>query len=383
MASSLIVEVCKIRDVKNHSGADKLDLAVVKGWQVVVGRDQFKEGDLVVYIPMDALIPAELADKWGVRNYLGGHNKDYVRCARLRGEMSYGLIMDNEGDWAEGKDVSEHYGITKYVPPMRVTAADAAPRDIMMPTFTDVENINNFPNSFVEGEEVIATEKIDGTNCRIGFEVTNEITNEEEGTRTVKLKELKAGSMSYKRTMPHLWDLSSNPYWFPWTLPNVVNMMKYYFRIIEAELRVSNIENRNVTLFGETYGGSIRGGHKSMDYGSPNNLGFVAYGVKIDDEFIDWDSFFSTCARFKVQVVPVITEGTFSLSLMQSLATGNSPLAAINAKEQIREGIVVYPVKERRNPELGRCILKILNPDYLILKEKNRDKGEEVDFKDE
>ena len=39
MASSLIVEVCKIRNISHHKGADKLDLAIVKGWQVVVGRD--------------------------------------------------------------------------------------------------------------------------------------------------------------------------------------------------------------------------------------------------------------------------------------------------------------------------------------------------------
>ena len=372
MASSLIVEVCKITNIRPHPNADRLDLSLVKGWQVVVGRDQFKEGDLIVYIPMDANVPAELADKWNVRQYLGGPDRSCVRCARLRGEMSYGLIMENEGNWAEGEDVSEHYGITKYIPPVRAVAADAAPRDILFPTFTDVENINNFPDSFIDGEAVVITEKIDGTNCRVGFSI------DRDGN-----VDLKAGSMSYKRSMPALWDLSSNPYWFPWTTDPVINLLKYYKRVIEKEFETNSLDIRNVTLFGETYGGSIRGGHKSMDYGTPDNYGFAAYGIKIDENFIDWENLFSVCARFKVPTVPVLGTMSFNLDNLRTRATGNSLLAAENGKEQIREGIVIYPIKERRDPKLGRCILKMLNPDYLILKNKKADKGEVTDFKDE
>jgi RNA ligase (TIGR02306 family) len=379
MASSLIVEVCKIRDVKNHPKADRLDLAIVKGWQVVVGRDQFKEGDLVVYVPMDAVVPTELADKWNVRNYLGGQENDRVKCARLRGEMSYGLIMPKEYDWVEGEDVSNYYGITKYVAPVRTTAADAAPRDISFPAFTDVENINNFPDSFVEGEEVVVLEKIDGTNDRVGFEMSV-IRNGESVTYEVHLK---AGSMSYKRTMPALWDLASNPYWFPWTLDPVVKMLKYYSGVIKKEFEDSLLETRNITLFGEVYGGSIRGGHKSMDYGTPNNYGFAVFGLMIDDMFMNWEKLESLCGRFKVPTVPVISKTTFNMESLRSLATGNSLLAQQNGKEQIREGIVIYPVEERRDPKVGRCILKMLNPDYLILKNSRADKGEVVDFKDE
>jgi RNA ligase (TIGR02306 family) len=379
MASSLIVEVCKIRDVKNHPKADRLDLAIVKGWQVVVGRDQFKEGDLVVYVPMDAVIPTELADKWNVRNYLGGQDNDRVKCARLRGEMSYGLIMPKEYDWVEGEDVSNYYGITKYVAPVRATAADAAPRDILFPAFTDVENINNFPDSFVEGEEVVVLEKIDGTNDRVGFEMSV-IRNGESVTYEVHLK---AGSMSYKRTMPALWDLASNPYWFPWTLDPVVKMLKYYSEVVKKEFEDSLLETRNITLFGEVYGGSIRGGHKSMDYGTPNNYGFAVFGLMVDDMFMDWDKVEGLCGRFKVPTVPVIARTTFNMESLRSMATGNSILAQQNGKEQIREGIVIYPVKERRDPKVGRCILKMLNPDYLILKGSREAKGEVVDFKDE
>jgi len=373
MSSSLIVEVCRIKNICHHPAADKLDLSIVKGWQVVVGRDQFKEDDLIVYIPMDAVIPTELADEWNVRNYLGGQNKDRVRCARLRGEMSYGLIMPNSNNWAEGEDVAKHFGITKHIPPLRVTAADAAPRDIMFPEFTDVENINNFPEAFVDGEEVIVTEKIDGSCDRIGFSITR------DGDIDIK-----AGSMSYKRTMPLLWDLPSNPYWYPLTTEPVVKLLKFYSGIMKKEFEDNNLIERNITLFGEVYGGSIRGGHKSMDYGTPTAYGFAAYGLKVDDIFIDWNKLQSLCARFRVPTVPVIAKITFNMEELKKLVIGNSLLAQQNGKiEHIREGIVIYPIKERRDPKLGRCILKMLNPDFLIMKNKREAKGEEVDFKDE
>ena len=63
----------------------------------------------------------------------------------------------------------EHYGITKYVPPLRPSAGDAAEAHPLFVSYTDVENLRNFPAVLAEGEEVVATEKVHGTNCRVGI----------------------------------------------------------------------------------------------------------------------------------------------------------------------------------------------------------------------
>ena len=162
MASTLIVEVCNIREILEHPNAHSLELAVVKGWECIVSKGRYKVGDLVVYIPVDSVLPIELGDRLGVRNYLGGKNNDRVRCAKLRGVVSYGLLIDNEENWEVGTDVREHYGITKYEPPLRAKDGDAAPDDPMFSKYTDIENIRNFPDIFKEGEKVVVTEKIDG-----------------------------------------------------------------------------------------------------------------------------------------------------------------------------------------------------------------------------
>lgn len=162
MSSSLIVEVCDIKEIKEHSNADLLEIAVIKGWNCIVKKGEYKVGDVVIYIPPDAILPQPLIEKLNVANYLKGKNKDRVGVAKLRGEMSYGLIIPNEKNWDVGYNCTEDLGIIKYEPPVKTTIGDAAPEDPMFHRYTDIENINNFPNLFKDGEEVVVTEKIDG-----------------------------------------------------------------------------------------------------------------------------------------------------------------------------------------------------------------------------
>ena len=164
MSSSLIVDVCEVKEVRNHPAADRLDLCVIKGWQVVTGRGQYSVGDVVVFIPPDTLVPEELADELNIRNYLGGKDKTRVKTVRLRGEMSFGLAIDVPDDrkWEVGYNCASDMNIEKYEPPIRATAGDAAPEDALFTRYTDIENIRNFPDVFEEGEPVVATEKVDG-----------------------------------------------------------------------------------------------------------------------------------------------------------------------------------------------------------------------------
>src|SRR5947209_3271290 len=147
--SSLIVEVCRIERVLPHPNADKLELAQIKGWQCVVPKGKYAASDLVTYVPIDSLLPAELSDRLGITQYL---SKGRVRCARLRGEPSFGVIMDVEDPaWAEGTEVREFYGITKYVPPIKPSAGDAEAPHPLFVSYTDVENLGNFPGVFPGG----------------------------------------------------------------------------------------------------------------------------------------------------------------------------------------------------------------------------------------
>ena len=329
--SSLIVEVCRIDRVLPHPNADLLELAHIKGWQCVVPKGKYAPGALVTYVPIDAVLPLELSERLGVTKYLSNGR---VRCAKLRGEPSFGLIMDREdSSWAEGADVRERYGITKYVPPLRPSAGDAAAPHPLFVGYTDVENLRNFPGVFEPGEDVVVTEKLHGTNCRVGLV---------EG-------EMMAGSMGVRRQRPPAGAEASNTYWFPTTLPGVAPLLE--------ELAGSHAQ---AILFGEVFGSKVQ----NLNYGRKGEFGFAAFDAFAEGRYLDAPQFFDLCARHGVPTVPVLYRGAYSLEQVKQLAEGPTTLGG----GHVREGVVVRPARERTDPKLGRAVLKYIGDGYLFAK---------------
>ena len=345
-----IVEVCRIEKVFPHPNADALELAQIKGWQCVVPIGKHRPSDLVTYIPIDAMIPVEHSDRWGITKYLsvkGGWPGEpppagRVCCARLRGEPSFGVIVEIENPaWNEGEDVKEFYGIFKYIPPIRQTAGDAEPEHPLFVPYTEIENFRNFPDLFQEGEEILVTEKIHGTNCRVGMI---------EG-------EWMAGSKGVRRKMPPEPEhRAMNTYWLPTTLPGVAEMVEELSR-----------QHRQVILFGEVFGSGVQ----DLHYGHKGTFGFRAFDLFLDGKYASVDEFLSLCARHGVETVPALYRGPFSLEKVRELSAGNTSLTEDAA--HIREGVVVKPIVERTDPKVGRLALKYIGDQYLFSKSADRD----------
>ena len=327
--STLIVEVCKIEKVLPHDNADALELCQIKGWQCVIPKGRYLADELVTYVPIDAVIPQEHSDRWGFTKYLSNGR---VRCAKLRGEPSFGVIVDQEDDaWPEGLDVKGYYGITKYIPPVKISAGDAAPSHPLFAEYTDVENLRNFPGVLTEGEEVVVTEKIHGTSCRIGLI---------EG-------ELMAGSMAVRRVRPE--HLADSIYWQPLEAGGVQALLESFGQGV-----------RQVILFGEVFGSKIQ----NLNYGQIGKLGFRAFDILVDGKYLDADLFFAACTKFGVPAVPVLHRGPYALETVKALSEGATTLDA----DHIREGVVVKPASERMDPKMGRVCLKYIGDPYLFAK---------------
>jgi RNA ligase (TIGR02306 family) len=333
--SSLIVEVCRIEKITPHANADALELAVIKGWQCVVPREKYKPGDKVVYVPVDSLLPASVHEPMGITKYLSNGR---VRCAKLRGEPSFGVILDPaDPAWEVGRDVAAHYGITKYIPPLKVSAGDAAPDDPRFPGYTEVENLRNFPEIFIPGELVIATEKLHGTNQRTGLI---------DG-------EWMAGSRELRRQVSNTPE--SNLYWFPSTLPPVKNLME----------ALAAKGHRHIVLFGEVFGSKVQ----NLNYGHVGKLGYAAFDLYLDGRYADVTQFEELCAAHDVPTVPLLFRGPYTLDAIKVAATGST---SVGGAAHVREGVVVKPLLERTDPKIGRVILKYLNDDCLLKKEEGR-----------
>jgi RNA ligase (TIGR02306 family) len=341
--SNLIIPVAAIEKLTPHNNADSLELAQILGWQMVVRKDEYTVRDAVVYFPIDTVLPLELSDRFNVTKYL---SKGRIRCTKLRGEPSFGLAVrpDNE-EWQVGQDVAEHYaslGVKKYEPPVRVTAGDAETEHPLFITYTEIENMRNFPDIFQEGEMVVLTEKVHGTNSRVGII---------EGV-------LMAGSKGVRRKRPVDDKFEANLYWYPLSLSPVRSMLE------DLATR-----HRQVVLFGEIYGSKIQ----SLDYGHKGTMGYRAFDLLIDGKYLNWPDLLWLCVQHGVDTVPVVTAITFDLDAIKAHSEGNTLLMDDNA--HIREGLVVKPFQERRDPKLGRCVLKYVSDAYLF--------GKQSDFTDQ
>lgn len=159
-----------IREIRSHPNADRLDIAAILGYEAIVGRDAHRQGEKIVFIQPDTVLPVDR--EWAKESlkYLKGGNR--LRAVRLRGEWSMGLVMPVVIlAWSgpidallDGFEVSEILGITKYEAP--------APRDLKakgglpfgMPRTDEVAWQNVRDLDALLGRPVDVTLKIDGSS---------------------------------------------------------------------------------------------------------------------------------------------------------------------------------------------------------------------------
>ena len=79
----------------------------------------------------------------------------------------------------------------------------------------------------------------------------------------------------------------------------------------------------------------------------------------IDDYTIDL-----ACKNLNISRVPVLYKGPYIHDIVKQLTDGKSTYD----KNQIREGVVITPLIEREDAEIGRVILKSVSEDYKLRK---------------
>jgi len=91
-----LASIQKIDGIYEHPNADKLDIAQVGGWKSIVRKDEFKVGDVVVYLEIDAWVPHSIAPflskNQPPREYMGVQG-ERLKTMKLRGVLSQGLIL--------------------------------------------------------------------------------------------------------------------------------------------------------------------------------------------------------------------------------------------------------------------------------------------------
>lgn len=178
-----------ISELRPIEGADKIELAIVDGWQVVVAKDvEHKVGNKVVYCEIDSFLPIreefEFLRKSSYKK-MGDQEGFRLKTIKLRGQVSQGLILPisvvpiaqfaSAHDLPEGMDVTEMLDIVKYEPPIPAELAGKVKGGF--PSFlhkTDEERVQNLVKEYMEytidsKNQFYVTEKLDGSSATYYF----------------------------------------------------------------------------------------------------------------------------------------------------------------------------------------------------------------------
>lgn len=113
MTERKLASIRRIADIQPIEGADAIEVATVDGWKLVVKKNEFKVGDLAVYLEIDSWVPHELApflSKGQEPREYNGVKGERLRTIKLRGTTSQGLLLKLENCF----DIIEKDGI-KYI----------------------------------------------------------------------------------------------------------------------------------------------------------------------------------------------------------------------------------------------------------------------------
>lgn len=92
-----LARIEEITNINPIPGADAIELATVKGWNVVVKKDEFKMGDKCVYFEIDSFLPVkpefEFLRKSSYKKLGDGTGGFRLKTIKFRGQISQGLAL--------------------------------------------------------------------------------------------------------------------------------------------------------------------------------------------------------------------------------------------------------------------------------------------------
>lgn len=381
--------------IKPHPNADSLELGNIghrDGWQVVVKKDQFKTGNLVAYIGENAIVPDCVLKQYNFWNegknigILSGKEGNRVRGIRLRNEFSLGICIPvheivkwneeeatthtyytlNDEYVEEGEDVTKLLGVTKYEPPLPVRmAGQVFNAGTEVGVNYDIEDIKNFPQVIVEGEEVNMTVKVHGSNLSavwLSPNISGYIRNKVQLDNWIEIKD---GDECLGYIAVASKGQGKQGLFFKDNEENANNIYLKAFRPYMETFARTMHEHSNhecVTIVGEVFGKGIQ----NFDYGL-NTIAFRCFdlyeGYRGIGKYVDDSELDNFCEKSGIPRVPVVYRGVYSFELLDKLA--NDKETEFDCKH-VREGVIVKPVKERYAENLGRVALKHRSIAYLL-----------------
>jgi RNA ligase (TIGR02306 family) len=322
--------VIRLTKIARHPNAETLEISQVLGDHTVIFKEnQYKEGDLVSFIPYDTVCSDN-----PIFDFLG--DKKRIKPCRLRGIFSEAILVPAPPNSQEGDSVVEYYGLKKYEYEEEMAArieadTEKAPNHFQLPHY-DLESLRKYIDRFEDGEQVVINEKLEGENCCIIYD----------------------GERLYVRSR-HLFKVEKpeSHWWEP---------------ALRDDLKTKLTKYPMLGMFCELYG---RVKHFAYD-AAPKKGGGYEGKIRIFDiwdtqsfKFLEWDEVKRICADVGIEAVPELYVGEWKADKsLYALAEGKSTIGTC-----VKEGFVMRSAPNAFDPYInGRKIVKLKSQDYQIFK---------------
>lgn len=374
-----LASIQRIDDIKPIENAEKIELAKILGWNVIIKKNEFKVGQLCIFCEIDSVLPERpefeflRSKKFRIKTFRAQAYKDKEKKQLLFSVISQGIAFPleilseedrlsiledyhiNGNEHIIGKDLTEKLGIIKFELPIspgqKGNTKGSFPR-YLIPA-TDEIRIQSIMKVLdeIHNKEVYITEKADGTSYTAYHIIVNNMEIPEQ--------EQYVGVCSRNQ---ELLEGLNDIYWRITHKLGIVDKLKKYY----------SDHGINIAVQGEICGLGVQ----------KNRLGlkedelFVYNIWNIDEQrYCGYEEFKKICKELGLKTVRTLWEGTFNFTLdeLVEIAKGKYPNTNTN-----REGIVVRPKEEcysetitNYSSELrGRMSFKVMNIEYQLKEEE-------------
>ncbi len=339
-----LATVEKVLSLAPIPGADKIVLARILGWDVVVKKDEFSVGDLCVYIPIDTQVDVSRECFKFLASSKNPSKIVKIQTTKLRGVWSQGLALPisclgediDSSVLVESTDVTDKLGVTKYEKESIITVDGTTTKFVSFPTQyisrTDEDNLkSNYKvlSEFV-GKEIYITQKMDGSSMTL---ICKKDKNEFLVCSRNLILEPGAVMCQYVEQA------------------GIKNHMEAY--------------EKSIAIQGEFCGPKVNGNAMGL-----KSYEFYVFTVKDLDTglFYGLDRIKNLCSDLGLTMVPVLgtynPDETWDIAKFQQIANEQQYIQS-NGKKVPGEGIVVRPCVPVYSPGLGKMLsVKIINQNY-------------------
>ena len=361
-----LASIQTIKNIQSIDGADKIEKCNILGWEVVIGKSQFKENDFVVYCEVDSIMPdipeCEFLKPKGMR----------IRTIKLKGQISQGIcfplsILDGkryptdtrEGikyNLIEGMDVTPILGVTKFESAMPACLSGIAkgqfPGFIPKTDESRVQLLQNLLDKYI-GFGCYISEKVDGSS--VTFYYKDNIFG--VCSRNLELIENDTNSL-WKKAKEH----------------NIEQKLKniyetgFSFNDPSAEIGDKSLIKGNFALQGEIIGEGIQGNPLKLK--GQHIYFYNAFNIDTH-RYLDYSDFIQLMIYIDLPTVPIITSDYILSNDIPSIIDIAVRKSILNPNVYA-EGIVIRPVLEIVDKSFnklehgGRVSFKAINPQYLL-----------------